>query len=873
MTSQDRLEGVATDPIRDAVAAAETAGLFAGWDVAMSNADATFWSEYRPVGGHSPDTGFKLHLSASLSMAGQVLSRSLPILVKRGVPFKHASTLQELAFLSSGRGGLTQIGKFLAAYPPDPTAAAELAQVLHDATADLTGPRIRSEAVFAENSLVHYRYGGFARKSLQLLTGRIVPARVGRAGILEPDDRGEGKLLPATQAPLFQDQAPPDAHLLRGRYLRIQPLHQGPKGTTWLGFDVAVHDDALLVIKEAYAHVMEASDGLDARERLRQEASCLEGLRSTRLVPAFRAFWEEGRSAFLVYEFIDGRPFASVLNSLAAEGLRPTAMLLREWAGALCNLVSSVHRQGYVIGDLKPANLILTENGFRLIDLELGGRINQLARGGMGTRGYVSPQQSDRSVARSFQDDIFALGATILAAATAMDCSVLPDSLVVARLERRRDPLNPFYAVIETCLASDPAERFATIEAAADCLSAPPETAPLPADLAPLLECDFLRLAADVGNLLLGTAVRDGASAWWVSQHPIVGNLPGRDLYAGSSGTALFLCALHEATNDSRYVDLALRVATWLDTTVPAVPTEGVMPGLYFGICGPGLLFLRLYALTGEARWLDRALAIGEKAALLPAHSPDIMTGRAGTGLFHLALWRACGHRPSLDRAFHEARMLIQDRSAERPLWIIPPGHETLSGNAYLGFAHGSAGIGYFLTECCLTREDSEIARTCSTLADWFVDIGRPCLSDSSGLNWGLLADDAPGPVNWCHGAPGVVRFLLKAYELTANPAHLEAAERGARLVAYTPWHGTTQCHGLAGNADVLIDLWQHSGSRLHLDAARLLGENLAAFRIESGWPSEELSTVCPDFMIGQAGVGAAFLRLARPDMPHLICA
>jgi Lanthionine synthetase C-like protein/Protein kinase domain len=685
-----------------------------------------------------------------------LLSRSLPILVNRGVPFKHVSSLQELAFLSSGRGGLTQIGKFLAVYPPDPAAAAELAQVLHDATGDLTGPRIRSEAVFAENSLVHYRYGGFARKSLQLLTGRIVPARVGPDGILEPDDRSEGKSLPATQAPLFQDKAPLDAHLLCGRYIRIQPLHQGPKGTTWLGFDTAGHDDDLLVIKEAYAHVMEASDGLDARERLRHEASGLAGLRSTHLVPAFHAFWEEERSAFLVYEFIDGRPFDSLLNALAAEGLRPTATLLRDWAGALCDLVSGVHRQGYVIGDFKPANLILTEKGFRLIDLELGGRADQLARGGMGTRGYVSPQQSDRMLARSFQDDIFALGATILAAATTMDCSVLPDSLVVARLESHRDPLNPFYPVIETCLAPEPAERFASVEAVAACLSAPPEPALLPVDLAPVQECDFLRLAVDVGNLLLGTAVSEDANAWWVSPHTIVGNVPVRDLYAGSSGTALFLCALHEATRDARYIDLALRAATWLDTTEPVVPAEGDMPGLYFGICGPGLLFLRLHALTGEARWLDRAIAVGEKAARMPAHSPDIMTGRAGTGLFHLALWKACGQRPSLDRAFSEARVLLQTRSAERSTWVIPPGHESLSGNAYLGFAHGSAGIGYFLAECGLAREDGEISQACSTLADWFVEIGRPCLGDGSGLTWGLMADDAPGPVNWCHGAPGI---------------------------------------------------------------------------------------------------------------------
>lgn len=870
MNSLDH-SGAETDPIRCSVAAANKAGLFKGWDIASSKAHYAFWSEYRPLHSDLPDTGIKIHVSASLATAAPVLTSLLPILVARRVPFKHAASLQELAFLSSGRGGLTQIGKFLAIYPSNPDAAAELAQVLHDATSGFAGPCIRSESAFADNSLVHYRYGGFARKSLQLLTGRVVPARVGAGGVLKPDDRGETKSLPAMHKLAIQNRVSPAPHLLSDRYVRIQPLHQGPKGTTWLGFDTAGREDDLVVIKEAYAYVMEASDGLDARGRLRQEADCLAGLSATGLVPDFLAFWEEGRSAFLVYEFIDGRPFDYILNALAAEGLRPTATLMHDWTEKLCKLVSGVHHHGYIIGDLKPANLILTDYGFRLIDLELAARQDESSRGGMGTRGYASPQQSDKNKAHSCQDDVFSLGATMLAAAIAMDCSMLPASPVVAQLERRRDPLNQFYPVIETCLAPERAERFDSADSVLEALrtARKPGTA-LPAECA-LQDGDFLQFATDIGDLLLNSAVREGAYAWWSSPHPVVGNVPIRDLYAGSAGTALFLCALYRETRDRRFLDIALQCASWLHTTEPVVPVEGDMPGLYFGICGSGLLFLRLHELTGDARWLDRALEVGEHSARMVAHSPDIMTGRAGTGLFQLALWKVLGHSPSLHRAVHEANSLLHCRSADQPTWIIPPAHETLSGNAYIGFAHGSAGIGYFLSECALACKDAEMYRACSSLADWIIDIGRPCLSDGSGLSWGAMEKDNPTAVNWCHGATGITRFLLKVHELTGHAAHLNATYRAARMIAHTSWHGTTLCHGLAGNADVLVDVWRQSGDDTHLEAAKRLGENLAAFRTEEGWPSEELSTVCPDLMIGQAGVGAAYLRLARPDLPHLI--
>jgi lantibiotic modifying enzyme len=124
----------------------------------------------------------------------------------------------------------------------------------------------------------------------------------------------------------------------------------------------------------------------------------------------------------------------------------------------------------------------------------------------------------------------------------------------------------------------------------------------------------------------------------------------------------------------------------------------------------------------------------------------------------------------------------------------------------------------------------------------------------------------------WCHGSAGVARFLLKAYDLSGHSAHLQAAKRAGRMVALgLQWSGTTQCHGLAGNLEVLIDIWQRLSTDDFLIAARLLGENLATYRTELGWPSEHPLVVSPDLMVGQAGVGAAFIRLSNPKLPHLI--
>lgn len=262
-----------------------------------------FWSEYYPPNGGGPDTGLKLHVSASVRSAADVLSRVLPILAEMQIPFKHAANTQGLLELSTGQGGITQVGKCITAYPPDSETASALATLLHGATKGLSGPRIRSERAYAEASLVHYRYGAFSRRWLQLYTGRIVPARLDQDGALEIDDRLPSDRSASLQTTIMEDDGPPqrpDRHVLRDTYFRVERLYATCKGSTWLGYSTESRPDCLLIIKEAYALVMEGDDGLDASQRLENEAECLRKLASTGAVPVFIDFWREPGSAVLV---------------------------------------------------------------------------------------------------------------------------------------------------------------------------------------------------------------------------------------------------------------------------------------------------------------------------------------------------------------------------------------------------------------------------------------------------------------------------------------------------------------------------------------------------------------------------------------------
>jgi hypothetical protein len=87
-------------------------------------------------------------------------------------------------------------------------------------------------------------------------------------------------------------------------------------------------------------------------------------------------------------------------------------------------------------------------------------------------------------------------------------------------------------------------------------------------------------------------------------------------------------------------------------------------------------------------------------------------------------------------------------------------------------------------------------------------------------------------------------------------------------------WAGPTQCHGLAGNIEFLIDTYQATGDPAWLAEARTLGHLLDAFAVERDgllmFPSESCRVFTPDYMVGYAGVAMTLLRLADPDhRPH----
>ena len=287
---------------------------------------------------------------------------------------------------------------------------------------------------------------------------------------------------------------------------------------------------------------------------------------------------------------------------------------------------------------------------------------------------------------------------------------------------------------------------------------------------------------------------------------------------------------------------------------------------------------LRAGQILSDGELIDVAAERGRWVSSLPYASPDMFNGTAGRLRFHLLLWDEAGDPEHLRHAIEAGEFLLEraeDAGDGGLHWMTPPDIGGPSSFASLGYAHGAAGIADALLDLFEATEDERFLSTAQGAGQWLVRLAIPVLDDDSGLDWPHVEGRPPAGAAWCHGATGIGRFFLHAAELGVLPEAADIAVRAARTVARgARAQGPTQCHGLAGNIEFLLDMAQATGDRAYLAEARALARLMEAFSTEKAgalvWPSDSPDIFSPDYMTGYAGVAMCLLRLSDPEgLPH----
>jgi hypothetical protein len=862
-----------------------------GWLVTSRRDESLPWILVRPVGDVLPSQGWKLHISANAPVAESVLRQVLPILLKERVSFKVADSLRTLRALNEGEGGYSQIGKFITVYPADDDQAVRLAPALDEATRGLDGPPVPSDRALASGSLVYYRYGAFDERYMQTPIGLILPVITTPDDTADHDQRGVTYWAPEWVTDPFvaagvADIPPEPRRLIGERYFIVSSLNWSPRNLVYLAMDIVT--PRVCVLKRARPATAVGFDGLDAPARLRREAEVLTRLAGDDRFPAVFDLIEQDGDLYLAMEDVEGQRLESYVAGIVMAGRTVPTQQIITWGRELASALNMIHHHGLVYRDLKSGNVIVSAEGrLRLIDFDSAEFLSSQHGSSRGTRGYASPQQAAGDPP-CIRDDIYSIGALLFFAATGAEPSIAPNPLSL--LSRPLSVLNPaldpeLAAVITRCLDPDADRRYPSMEAADAALVAIDiEKSPAPARFggepaepeaaARERERSLARRLGETISRVAQTAPNNRGLVW-TTHHPAGAGIHSRDINTGSAGALLALAEMVAAFDDPQHRAVLRRGGEWLTA---AKGLEGPpLPGLYVGEAGIGAALLRAGQVLGDDELIAAAARRGRWIASLPYASPDMFNGTAGRLRFHLFLWDATAEPEHLyaAAACGESLLEIALRDHDGVRWEIPPGYADLSGKACLGYAHGAAGIADALLDLFEATEDDRYLASARDAGRWLLPLAVPALDDGSGLDWPDVVGAALNGTFWCRGAVGVGRFFLHAAELRLLPEAAEVAARAARTVARgSRWTSATQCHGLTGSIEFLLDIYQATGDHAYLNEARSLARLLRAFATERDgllvWPSESPHVYSPDYMVGYAGVAVCLLRLADPERrPH----
>ncbi|MFF8616406.1 protein kinase [Streptomyces sp. NPDC015350] len=215
------------------------------------------------------------------------------------------------------------------------------------------------------------------------------------------------------------------------------------------------------------------------RDRFRREVEAARQVSGAFTAPVVDAD-AEGPTPWLATLFVPG---LSLAERVARQGTLSVPEVRRLAAG-LAEALRDIHRTGLVHRDLKPGNVLLAEDGPRVIDFGISWATDatRLTRTGatIGTPPFMAPEQFRHDTVGPAAD-VFSLGAVLVHAATGHgpfdgdNLHTIGFRVVYEEpdLTSLPDELRP---LITACLAKDPAHR-PTLQQLLESLSAPGRTA------------------------------------------------------------------------------------------------------------------------------------------------------------------------------------------------------------------------------------------------------------------------------------------------------------------------------------------------------------------------------------------------------------
>ena len=387
----------------------------------------------------------------------------------------------------------------------------------------------------------------------------------------------------------------------------------------------------------------------------------------------------------------------------------------------------------------------------------------------------------------------------------------------------------------------------------------------------------YLAAATQVADRLVDLALQNDQDIVWMGllQNKLdewsLGPL-GINLYDGTSGIVLFLAYLGHVTENPTYTNLAKNAWRSMRPQIDAQRTILQEIGAFGGWSSLVYTMLHLSTLWHDEALLTEAVEMAEAIQPLIAqdNTLDFISGLAGYLTVLVALYNASHEAPLLSaaRACGERLLeLAQPQPHGGVAWVT---HMPASQPA-IGLARGSTGIGLALLKLAELTGDTRFQQTGVAAITYERSFFHP--EKSNWPDFRTLHKDALPEgeyrfgLAWCHGAPGIGLARLAVLPYLNTPEVREEVEAALKSTAKGGFGDNhSLCHGDLGNLDVLIQAgYQLNDPFWQAEQARI-GTAILNSTKPYGWLcSTPLGIETPGFMVGLAGIGYGFLRLADP--------
>ncbi|MDB4938149.1 MAG: hypothetical protein JWP87_5121 [Labilithrix sp.] len=266
----------------------------------------------------------------------------------------------------------------------------------------------------------------------------------------------------------------PGSRLGNGRYVVRGVLGEGAQGTTYDALDE--RDGRSVAIKRFDVRGAKSWKDVELAER---EARVLATIDHP-LVPRYFEHFEENDALYLVMEKIQGETLETIRTR---NGPLPEAEV-RRFLTCADRALSYLHGRSSAIvhRDVKPRNVVRREDG-SYVFVDFGTVSELMVRRGsstvVGTIGYMAPEQlQGRAMPAS---DVYAVGATALAALTGADPDTLPHQGLKIDVRRALAgrATDAMIATLERMVEPDPDRRASSVGAALEASSLPSTAAPV----------------------------------------------------------------------------------------------------------------------------------------------------------------------------------------------------------------------------------------------------------------------------------------------------------------------------------------------------------------------------------------------------------